>query len=269
VLLAVAAIVVTAVVAAAAIVIAAPEPGVTRARPPTPSPMGSPSASHVPKAPPAPTGPGGAFSFLDVTVDNGQRVPIRWNPCQPIEYQLEFQVRPAGALGAIRTALERTSAATRIRFRLDGATSVDPHRLFKTSFLADATDNVYRPVLLAVVSGAAFDSFGTSKRAVAFTHPEEGTGGLDKQYVAGIVVVDGSVRFAERGRWSLTLVVQHELGHLMGLGHVRARDELMFSYEEAPNTIPEPIFGWGPGDRQGLERLGADEGCLQTARVRG
>jgi len=128
---------------------------------------------------------------------------------------------------------------------------------------------VYLPVLLAVVSGATFDSFGTSKRAVAFTHPEEGTGGLDKQYVAGIVVVDGSVRYAERGRWSLTLVVQHELGHLMGLGHVRARDELMFSYEEAPNTIPEPIFGWGPGDRQGLERLGADQGCLQTARVRG
>ena len=48
-----------------------------------------------------------------------------------------------------------------------------------------------------------------------------------------------------------------------------APDELMFSVEEARHTIPDPISGWGPGDVEGLERLGAEQGCLGSVRVRG
>ena len=141
--------------------------------------------------------------------------------------------------------------------------------MFDHVFLADAIETVYRPVLITVVSGSTFDTFEPSKRAVAFAHPEEGNGLLDHQYVAGVVVVDGSIHYPQEGRWSLALVVQHELGHLMGLAHVRAPDELMFSFEEAPHTIPEPISGWGRGDRAGLERLGVESGCLEHVRVRG
>jgi hypothetical protein len=204
-----------------------------------------------------------------VTYDDGHRVPVRWNPCQPIEYELEFDVRPPGARAAIRAAVDQTSLATGIPFQDDGTSAVGPHALFSHFFLADALDNAYRPVLITVVSGPTFQSFEPSKRAVAFAHPEQGSRDLNHQYVAGIVVVDGSVHYARQGRWSLALVVQHELGHLVGLGHVRAADELMFSFEAAPHTIPDPISGWGPGDLEGLRRLGADQGCLQTVRVRG
>ena len=253
-----------AVVTAAALVIAPPKAPVTVA-----SPSASATPTSTPTAADVPTGPGGAYAFLDVTYQDGERVPIRWNPCQPLEYQLEFQVRPPGAETAVRSAIDQTSAATGITFQNDGTTSEDPQHLFDTYFFADALHSVYRPVLITFVSHATFVSMGPSKRAIAFTHPEEGSQERDKQFVAGIVVVDGSVHYAHEGRWSLALVIQHELGHLMGLAHVRAPDELMFSFEEAPHTIPDPIANWGPGDLQGLEMLGADQGCLRTVRVRG
>ncbi|MEP6759325.1 MAG: hypothetical protein ABJB55_09020 [Actinomycetota bacterium] len=64
-------------------------------------------------------------------------------------------------------------------------------------------------------------------------------------------------------------MVQHELGHLMGLTHVRDASELMFSFEVAHHTIPDPIDGWATGDVQGLEQVGSDAGCLQQVRVAG
>ena len=46
-------------------------------------------------------------------------------------------------------------------------------------------------------------------------------------------------------------IVQHELGHLVGLGHVGDPRELMFT-EESPLQTDD----WGSGDRVGLARLG-------------
>jgi hypothetical protein len=128
---------------------------------------------------------------------------------------------------------------------------------------------VYRPVLITVVPRPMFRSYHVPKHVLAFTHPEQGIQSHDDQWVSGYVVVDGGVRYARTGRWSMELVIAHELGHLLGLGHVRAPDELMFSPEVARGVIPAPIDGWGPGDLQGLERLGADQGCLPHVRVGG
>ncbi len=214
-----------------------------------------------------PTDPDGAYSFLDVAFQHGRRVPVRWNPCQPIEYRVDLEVSPRGAGAAIRDALAASTAATGIAFHSDGTTRSGAHALFEHAFLADALRSIYRPVLITIVSHRAFRSFDVPKRAVAFTRPQRGTGLFGRQWVAGAVVVDGGIRYASSGRWSLRLVLQHELGHLLGLNHVRAPDELMFSFEVARSTIPEPIHGWGPGDRTGLEMLGADHGCLRHVRV--
>jgi hypothetical protein len=43
----------------------------------------------------------------------------------------------------------------------------------------------------------------------------------------------------------------------------------MFSVEVARHTVPANISGWGRGDLEGLERLGADQGCLARVRVAG
>lgn len=257
-LLASIAIGIVSVVIAASMVVAAPTPAPAPVAPPVPS--GSAST---------PTTPDGAFAFSNVAYRDGVRVPVRWNPCQPIEYQLDLIEAPPGARAAIQSAIDRTSEATGIAFVSDGDTDRTAKELFDRFYFADALHSVYRPVLITAVSHEAFRDLGASKRAVAFAHPEEGARSLDDQYVAGLVVIDGEVPYAHAGRWSMQLVVQHELGHLVGLGHVRDPSQLMFSFEVAHSTIPNPIEGWGEGDLQGLERLGADQGCLEPVRVAG
>jgi hypothetical protein len=255
-LLASIAIGIVSVLIAASMVVAAPTP------PPVAPPVPSGSAS-------TPTTPDDAFAFSNVAYRDGVRVPVRWNPCQPIEYQLDLIEAPPGARAAIQSAIDRTSEATGIAFVSDGDTDRTAKDLFDRFFFADALHSVYRPVLITAVSHEVFRDLGASKRAVAFAHPEEGARSTDDQYVAGLVVIDGEVPYAHAGRWSMQLVVQHELGHLVGLGHVRDPSQLMFSFEVAHSTIPNPIEGWGEGDLQGLERLGADQGCLEPVRVAG
>jgi hypothetical protein len=52
-------------------------------------------------------------------------------------------------------------------------------------------------------------------------------------------------------------VILHELGHLMGLGHVRTRGELM-------HPAGGGVVDFGPGDLEGLRQVGAEGGCLQV-----
>jgi hypothetical protein len=62
-------------------------------------------------------------------------------------------------------------------------------------------------------------------------------------------------------RWSVGLVLMHELGHLVGLQHVASPHEVMSSNPTDPGVI-----GWGQGDLRGLQELGRSEGCLRSPR---
>ena len=55
-------------------------------------------------------------------------------------------------------------------------------------------------------------------------------------------------------------VVLHEWGHVMGLDHVDERGQLM---HEAGGGVTD----LGPGDLEGLRRLGRSQGCLTTPAV--
>ena len=52
-------------------------------------------------------------------------------------------------------------------------------------------------------------------------------------------------------------MVLHELGHVMGLDHVKVDGELM---ESAGGGVTD----FGPGDLEGLRILGRSSGCLNT-----
>jgi hypothetical protein len=58
--------------------------------------------------------------------------------------------------------------------------------------------------------------------------------------------------------WGSTIL--HELGHLVGLGHVDDRGELMAV------TPGEGPVRFGPGDLRGLAAIGADHGCVDVPR---
>ena len=81
---------------------------------------------------------------------------------------------------------------------------------------------------------------------------EDGPGGL-RYYVAGGVVLDTEVftaaNLVERPRVMEAIVV-HELAHVVGLGHVDEPMELMYGDNSGQVEL-------GPGDREGLARVGS------------
>ena len=247
----------------ASIAIAAPGPA--------PVPGGASSATGGAGQPgiadTVPMGPDGPYAFLAATFVDGQREPVRWNPCQPIEYQVNVVHGSPETDDAISGALDLASQASGITFQDDGTTTHGIAAMRHGRYFTDALHSVYRPVLITVVPHAQFLRFHVPRRVLAFTHPEQGTQAADDEWVSGYVVVDGGVHYANSGRWSMELVIAHEVGHLLGLGHVNDPTELMFSTQVARGVIPAPIDGYGPGDLAGFELLGADQGCLPHIRV--
>jgi hypothetical protein len=81
--------------------------------------------------------------------------------------------------------------------------------------------------------------------------PAEDTTGR-MRYVTGRVVLDADTfdRFTPRERPLAQAIVDHEFGHLVGLGHVDDPGELMFRHNVGRTT-------YGPGDRRGLADLGS------------
>jgi hypothetical protein len=64
--------------------------------------------------------------------------------------------------------------------------------------------------------------------------------------------------FGEGATWGRVFI--HELGHLLGLGHVARSDQIMFT--ELGVQQGEAVFH--AGDLAGLRLLGREAGCLAT-----
>ena len=195
--------------------------------------------------------------------------PIRWNPCEPIHYQVNLADAPEDALEEIRTATDRVTAATGIGFQFDGVTDRTPQQQEQDFFEADLLHEVWYPVLFAWLPDDQFQSeFAgpATHRALAVAVPVRGEVETEDQYTSAIVVVDAGagLRGGFDGRYNLGIVLMHELGHVVGLAHVKDPAEVMFA---DPNGFPRPIHDWGPGDLDGLELLGKDQGCMDHVKV--
>jgi hypothetical protein len=75
----------------------------------------------------------------------------------------------------------------------------------------------------------------------------------------GYVVLDQRARMPRR-TWRQ--VMQHEMGHVLGLSHARASSQVMFGTASRTNAR------WGAGDLAGLHRIGASRGCLPDRSAR-
>lgn len=207
------------------------------------------------------SGTGSGYVFLART-DGGR--PVRWNPCEPIYYVVNASLAPPGSIEDVHEAVRRISAATGIVFVYDGLTHerVSTHR---DAFLPDLYGERWAPVLVTWVDPDLSDiPFERGDHlAAAVAAPLFPNGAPGEVYVSGWVALNaedpnapGFDRIEEQGP-----VILHELGHVMGLGHVRVRGEIM-------HTAGGGVVDLGPGDREGLRRLGAAGGCVPVPQAR-
>lgn len=202
-----------------------------------------------------PRGPG--FLFLDRT---DQGTPTRWDPCEPIHYVVNAELAPPGSIEDVHEAVRRVSAATGIAFVYEGTTDEEVS-ISRDVYQFDRYGDRWVPVLIAWVDPDDSDiPFERDDRVAAgVAVPRIAPTRLEDVYVSGWVAINADdpnpPGFSVPGQQGP--VILHELGHLMGLGHVRAAGELM-------HPSGGGVVDFGPGDREGLRQLGVDGGCIQV-----
>ena len=208
-------------------------------------PLGQPPA--------APDGQGG-FAFLAEHPEGSGR-PVTFDPCTPIHYVVRPDGQPPSGPAMVAAAVREVSRATGLVFVDDGPTAEAPaedrHLAGRWSLrsrdpavlIAWASETEW-PSLAGDIVGEA----GPVTETFARSTP---------RYITGQVVLDATdlahAPGDPAGAEQVRLVAMHELGHLVGLGHVDDPSQLM--HAEAGTGLT----GFGAGDLRGLHQLGSGD----------
>jgi hypothetical protein len=203
-------------------------------------------------APPIPTVDGPHTFFT--TEDDGD--PVAWDPCDPIHYVVNDGRAPAGAMEILDEAIALVEEATGLVFVDDGPT--DEMAPVGEQVRPDSDPARYgdgwSPVLISWTTAMADPELDGAAGLALPSYQEAASGEL--VYVTGYVEMAGdyAMGLIDQGRRDAVLgVMMHELGHLVGLGHVTPSDEVM---TDDPESTPSQ---WGRGDLVGLSAVGRGE----------
>jgi len=187
---------------------------------------------------------GGAYAFAMTQPTSD--APVGWDPCEEIRYRVNPAGEPPGGRTLVTEALRRASAATGLSFTDEGDTDDRPFpggtRLFGRP----------EPVVIGWGDEGEYPDLAGTVAGVGGAVAERDRAGR-LRFVSGSVVLDVDAftptAVAEQPR-VMEAIVLHEVAHVIGLGHVSEPMELMY----ADNTGQVEL---GPGDREGLARLGS------------
>jgi hypothetical protein len=260
----IAAFIVTSLVAvllsvlAIATLLRGPSPVDVSAGDPTAAPSATTDSPSPSASPAARSKVDGAFKFLEQVGG----APVRWNPCETISYAVNTDGATSSIRPDLHEALSRVTLATQIEFVSVGTTE----ETFMRAYQRMRYRGVIRKAELIIIWVDHGDYQAILRRlqdprpSIAFAKTMAGLFADRDQYFGGIIVMDAEAT-SERGfghSYAHGSVLLHELGHIMGLDHVNDPDQLMYSGRH-PNY---GLRDFGPGDLEGLRRLGIDTGCL-------
>ncbi len=204
----------------------------------SPQPIGRPDL--------APSGVGG-YAFLAVHPDGS---PVAWDPCRPIHVVVRPDGEPPGGRSLLLSVLGELSAASGLRFVDDGSTS-EPPVADRGAFQKARYGDRWAPVLVTWSSPA--ETAMLSDQILGRAGPDSYGSGADRRFVSGTAVFNAPLiaqQLSTGDGAKARAVLLHELGHLVGLGHVTDPFQVMY------DTNSYPLARYHAGDLRGLELLG-------------
>jgi hypothetical protein len=199
----------------------------------------------------APGGTGG-FTFLSVHPDG---TPVAFDPCRPVHVVVRPDGEPPGGRSLLLSVLGELSAATGLQFIDDGVTSEAPDPA-RPAYLPHRYGDRWAPVLVTWSSPAETPML--SPEILGRAGPDAFGSGDDERYVSGMAVFNApalTVQLRTGDDAKARAVLLHELGHLVGLGHVTDPFQVMY------DTNSYPLAEYHAGDLRGLAKLGLG-GCF-------
>lgn len=216
---------------------------------PTPAPF-LPVPVVTPSRPAAPAGE------YKVALTDADGSVVRWNPCRPIRYVVNPAGGPSFALAEVGAAVAAIESASGLDLVYEGTTTERPVPL-RPLRSPDRYGPGFTPILISFASATELP-FGSPTasgwgQAVPVTDPTTGA----RQLVSGQVVLrpPGWTQGIASAN-PLSLMLRHELGHVIGLAHVSSTNEIMGIGGNGSAR------SWGPGDLRGLPVIGRPAGCL-------
>jgi hypothetical protein len=211
---------------------------------------GSPGLAAQPSATTVVTtgdGRGNPKAYNFIAKINGE--PVHWSPCAKPGWRINLRRAPKRAIPQAKEAMQRVKQATGLHFRYEGRTRVNPKKL----------DSYPRGTSLVMGWGRPKATGGAA-----------GVGGprwkSNGRIIDGYVVLNSRVsrKLASgfgRGHKSgyqgtVGQLMMHELGHAVGLQHVRDSKQIMYP------TLTRKKATWGAGDKNGLRKVGKAAGCF-------
>ncbi|GER22791.1 hypothetical protein NCCP1664_12880 [Zafaria cholistanensis] len=175
-----------------------------------------------------------------------------YDPCRPIHYVIRPDGAPPDSEALVHKAVAEVSAASGLQFVYDGPTDEAPSNS-REPYQPDLYGKRWAPVLIAWSSPAESPRLAGDVAGLGGSSTVRETG-TPYVRVNGQIDLDGpdlaEILVEPYGPDRVQAVIMHELGHVLGLGHVEDPDQLMYG---GPNSVTE----LQDGDRAGLAVLGS------------
>lgn len=194
----------------------------------------------------------------------------RFNPCQTIRYRINQAHIGKTIVRESKKAMSIMSRATGISVKYVGKTKYVPfkHKGFpkKTDFVLAWATEKKRPGLKGYggLGGPVWGYQGRDARGKKVWRIDQSAALFNVRYKNG-----WANGFSSRGATPRGHILLHEIGHAVGLQHVKSNKQIMFGSTWARDGDGTWRSRYAAGDRTGLRQNGAGQGCLRPLHGRG